>query len=94
MASSSLVVNSVQTTCIAIGKAQITKVHFSDDFFLALPLVFRCKTMENHLQYQGFTPMNPRENLEDTQNTREIPWLGKTKENQNIKERKIRAGRF
>ena len=43
-------------------------------------------------------PLNPRKPLEklrktaeNTQNTKEFPWSEKTKENQNTKEKKIRA---
>ena len=44
-------------------------------------------------------PLNPRKLLEkqtkqpkNTQNTKDFPWLDKTKENQNTKEKKIRVG--
>ena len=52
-------------------------------------------TKENHLKHQGiFDPSEPRKNTgkiaETPANTKEFPWLVKTKENQNTKEKKIR----
>ena len=75
----------------------LRRVH-PDHFFLGVQV----KIKENHAKHQGsFDPFEPHKPLEkqrktagNTQNAKEIPWLEKTKENQNTKEKKIRARNF